>query len=415
MWFLALKQLLARKKQTIFVIGGVLLGTAAYTLISGIMVGFQTYLITRLIEGEAHIHIAAKEADIGKHSLDEALFGAEVLVDWKKFPSGRRDHAKIDHPTGWFEILDNDPRVVAYSPQINVQALAQRGIISISARVIGVDPAKQERVTNINDYIANGRLSDIGNAGNRIIVGKLLMLKLGANVNENINLSIGKGTPLSFRIVNYFETGTRAVDQGTIYASLADAQKLDRRPSHITDIAVKLADVSEAKNIADSYARFSTDYVQSWDEENQNIFTVFNMQNAIRYTMTLSILLVASFGIYNILNVIVTQKRKEIGILRSMGFTGDDVSRLFLYQGIVFGVVGGLLGLAVGYGACRLAGMYQIAPPGGTISGNLTVSYDIWIYIKALLLANGASVVAGWMPARAAGRLNPIDIIRSEG
>lgn len=415
MWFLALKQLLARKKQTIFVIGGVLLGTAAYTLISGIMIGFQTYLTTRLIEGEAHIHIAAKETDITRYSLDEAFFGTDVLVDWKKFPSGRRDHAKIDHPTGWFEILDNDPRVVAYSPQINVQVLAQRGIISMSARVIGVDPVKQERVTNINDYIVGGRLSNIGNAGNRIIVGKLLMQKLGANVNENINLSVGKGAPVSFRIVNYFETGTRALDQGTIYASLADAQKLDHRPSQITDIAVKLVDVTEAKNIADSYERLTSDYVQSWDEENQNTFSVFNMQNAIRYTMTLAILLVASFGIYNILNVIVTQKRKEIGILRSMGFTGDDISRLFLYQGIVFGVVGGLLGLIVGYGACQLAGMYQIAPPGGTTSGNLTVSYDIWIYIKALLLASGVSIIAGWLPARAAGRLSPIDIIRSDG
>ncbi|MBI3546630.1 MAG: ABC transporter permease [Gammaproteobacteria bacterium] len=415
MWFLALKQLLARKRQTLFVIGGVLLGTAAYVLISGIMLGFQGYLITKLIDNDGHIHIAAKEENITRYSLDEALFGGQVLVDWKKFPSGRRDHAKIEHPSGWFELLDNDPRVLAYSPQINVQTLAQRGVISISARVVGVDPTKQERVTNINSYIQNGRLSDIGKAGNRIILGKQLMLKLGANVNENITLSTGKGAALSFRVVNYFETGTRAVDQGVIYAALADAQKLNRTPSQITDISVKLADVTEAKNVANGYARFSTDYVQSWDEENQSVFSVFRMQTAIRYIMSLSILLVAAFGIYNILNVIVTQKRKEVGILRSMGFTGQDVSRLFLYQGIVFGVFGGVFGVIIGYGACRLAGTYQIGDPLGTGISSLVVSYDIQIYLNALALAIGASVVAGWVPARGAGKLNPIDIIRSDG
>jgi lipoprotein-releasing system permease protein len=139
------------------------------------------------------------------------------------------------------------------------------------------------------------------------------------------------------------------------------------------------------------------------------------MQTMIRNVMSICILLVAVFGIYNVLNMIVSQKRKEIGILRSMGFTGSEVSHLFLVQGLIFGAVGGFLGLIAGYLICRYLGTLHIGVPGTIAYRNMIITYDWQIYAKAFTLSLGASVFAGWIPARGAGKLNPIDIVRGEG
>lgn len=416
MWFLALKQLLDRKKQTAFIVGGILLGTAAYVAFSGMMLGMQSFIVKQLIESGSAVHVSAKEEDILPHSLDDEMFGDSTLVDWKKFPSGRRDYARIENPQGWFDLLENDPRVIAYSQQLNVQALAQRSTITLAVQIKGVDPYRQERVTNINDYILNnGRLSDIGRSGNRVIVGTLLMQKLGASIGESILLSSANGKPLSFKIINTFETGSRMIDQTTVYASLADAQKLNRTPSQISDIAIRLADVETAADWATGYSHFVIDKVQSWDQENQSIFSVFRMQTIIRNLMSVCILLVAGFGIYNILNMLIFQKRREIGILRSMGYTGRDVSSLFLYQGVIFGFIGGVLGIVIGYLACRYLATIEIASPMRTGFRRLEIDYRLSTYVKAFVMAFGSSLIAGWVPARSAGKMNLIETIRSEG
>ncbi len=414
MWFLAIRQLLARKRQTSFVIGGILLGTATYIAFSGLQLGFQRYLISKLIDNNPHIHISAREDEILPHSLDEGFFGSNILVNWLKAPSGRRDYAKIGYPQGWFDLLDADPRVSAYSPQLSLQALAKRGTISVSVHLVGVDPYRQEKVVTINEYIQNGKLSDIGRTGNRIIIGKGVLTKLGAALKENILLTAASGAPLSFKIINIFESGAKTIDDNLVYLSLADAQKLNRTPSQISDIAVKLVDVTVAADLATSMTYYSQDKVESWDQENSGVLSVFNMQAMIRNLISACILLVAAFGIYNILNMLVSQKRRDIGILRSMGFSAGDISKLFLFQGLIFGILGGSFGVVVGFVICKYVSTIEIG--GGNPMGfhRMMVTFDSDIYVKGFALAFFSSVLAGWFPAHSAGKLQPINIVRSE-
>jgi lipoprotein-releasing system permease protein len=215
--------------------------------------------------------------------------------------------------------------------------------------------------------------------------------------------------------VNTFELGIPTSDDSLVYASLADVQKLNRTPSQISDILVRLSDLSLAVPLVSRYRLYATDKIESWEESNQGILSIFKMQTMIRNIMSLSILLVAGFGIYNVLNMIVTQKRKEIGILRSMGYTGDEVSHLFLIQGVIFGTFGGFFGVTAGFLICNYIETLQLGVPGTAEYRNMVVSYNWPIYVKAFTLALGASVFAGWIPARSAGKMNPIDIIRTEG
>ncbi len=305
--------------------------------------------------------------------------------------------------------------MAAHSPQLVLQGLARLGNTSIGIRIIGSDPVKQEQVTQIQKFMLKGKFSEIGGAGNRLVAGKKLLSNLGATVNDTIFLTVGSTEPVPFKIVGSFELGVKSIDETTVFAFLPDVQRLNRTPSRISDIAVRLSDVREASGKASEWAAYSNEKVQSWDQANEGIMSVFTTQDIVRNTMTISILIVVGFGIYNILSIAVTHKRKEIAILRSIGFEPNDIVQLFLTQGALLGIVGGAVGSLLGFLLCLYLTTIEISGDRGLGGNHMIIYFSIWIYVRAFFLALGAATFAGFLPARAAGRLEPIDIIRTEG
>ena len=136
------------------------------------------------------------------------------------------------------------------------------------------------------------------------------------------------------------------------------------------------------------------------------------MQDFVRYAIVTVILLVAGFGIYNILSMLVNQKRREIAILRSMGYLPSEIIFLFFAQGLVLGLLGSLAGCIFGYAACRYLQTLPFAS--GLGSGNLMVSFRPSFYVTGFAFATAASAIASILPARAAGKMTPVEIIRSD-
>ncbi|MGZ5279655.1 MAG: ABC transporter permease [Pseudobdellovibrionaceae bacterium] len=414
MFFLAIRQLMSRKRQTILTLMGIVLGSAAYIGISGMMLGFQSFIIEQLINNDSHIRISAREELLTETSLNEAFFGPDTLIHWLKPPSGRKDNPYILAPQTWLDRAEADPTIVAASPQLVVQAIATYGKVTTAVRVIGSEVEKQIRVSNIEKYTLKGKFTDIGTTGNRILVGQDLLEKIGAAHGETILLSVGKALPQPFRVVGVFRLGVKGLDETTIFGALNDVQKLNQTPSRISDIALRLTDVSLASEIASTWNLLGTEKVQSWDQSNEGIMSVFKTQDIVRNSMTISILVVAGFGIYNILSLAVNHKRREIAILRSMGFEPKDITVLFLIQGLLLGLVGGLIGNFFGILATYYISTIEVSANRGLGEGRMMVSFDVWIYVRALLLALFSSALASFFPARSAGKLEPIDIIRSE-
>ncbi len=416
MLFLAIRHLVARKKQTTLTLLGIVFGSMAFVAISGFMLGFQYFLLDQLINNDAHIRISAREDRVDHEVANKDLYSKldkNGLVSWVVDPSGTRSNPKIENPQGWAEILKKDPRVEAYSPQFSAQVLFSVGAIAANGKLIGSEPDMQVRVTNIQSYIKSGRFEDISSGGNRIIVGTGLLKKLGSGDGSTIFVSNGRDKPVPFKVIGTFETGGRQIDDTTAFGALIDVQKLAGQPNEINNMAVRLIDFNRARETAHDWQPLSPDKVESWDEINAAFLNVFRIQDAMRYMMIATILLVAGFGIYNILNVVVTQKKKEIAILRSIGYEPSDILQLFFLQGIILGVVGSIIGLILGYVACL--GIEQISFGGGPMGGGtmMKVSFDPMIYLRAFLFGSLAAAFASLMPARSAGRLTPIDIIRS--
>lgn len=405
MWFLALKHIFFRKGQTILTFLGIVLGSAAYIIFSGMQLGFQEYMINRLINSTGHISISPREEFISEGSL-KGIFFEDSDLHWKQAPSGRRAYDQLSNANQWYERLRENSKVQFFTPQITKDVIYTHGSFSIPGTLIGIDPAKQVQVTNIADDITAGNLSQVAQGNNLVIVGEDLLKYLGAKINDMINVVNSNGNIYPVKVVGTIKTGSRQIDGRTGYSSIMSVQNISQASGQITRILVKLKDVDEAASVATFMASSTKDKVESWDQANVNFLSVITTQNTVRITITVVLILIISFSIYNILNMVVNHKRRDIAILRSMGYDQLETTFLFLIQGVILGILGALIGIGLGALGC----LYASTIP--TPQGNMRISWDISIYIQGMIMIVGSSILASYVPARNAGRLSPIEIIR---
>lgn len=415
MFFIAFRQMTARKMQTFLTLLGIVFGSMGYIVISGVMLGFREYLLEQLVNNDAHVKVSPRLEIITREGTEKLLFDPKENISWISEPAGRKDNSEIRSASHWYNILSNDPDVEAFSRQLASKVIISKGSLTDAGSVIGVEPLKHSRVTNIRDNMLYGKFTDLGDSGNKLIMGEGLREQVGIRINESVYLSAGPGKSMPFKVIGSFRTGNKAIDDNVCYASLNDVQTLNRTPGKISSISIRLKDVSLAQEKAAYYLSTNPDRVESWDQANASFLTIFKLQDTIRYAITVIILVVSGFGIYNILNILINQKKREIAILRSIGYEAGDILIIFLIQGVVLGIIGGIAGMMLGWIICDRLTLIRFSNPYfSTKTGYMLISFNYRIYMQSFVLAFLATVFASILPARKAGKMQPIEIIRGE-
>ena len=405
---LARGMLRRRRRQTIVSVSGVALGVAFFIAIAALMRGFQTYFVSQIIDVAPHITIKDETRTPPAQAAEIALGAGAVQVHGVKPRDTIRGIRSAGDKLAMLEAMEG----VAAAPVLQGQALLRYGSRDVSASITGIDPARHARVSNIAKDMTAGRLEDLRGTANGIIIGEALAFKLGVQLGDTISAVSPFGVTLSMKVVGLFRTGIQQVDQSQGFALLKVSQVLQDRPNIVNQILVRLADVTRAEPLARRIeARFG-DRTESWEEQNQNILTVFVIQNAIMYSVTGAILLVAAFGIYNIISTVVFEKTRDIAILKSLGFTEGDIQLLFLVQGIIAGILGALVGCLLG--ALMIEALAQVRFGVDTPSGQdrFILARDWRVYMAASLFAVLAAATAAVIPARRASRLDPVQVVR---
>lgn len=405
---LARGMLARRRRQTLVSVAGVALEVAFFIAIASMMRGFQSYFISQIIDVAPHITIKDEMRTPPRQAAVLAHPGGAVAVSGVK----PRDRVRGIRAAGdKLTILEAMPGVAA-APILTGQALLRYGTRDVSATLLGIEPPRQERVSNIGKDMVAGRLEDLRTTANGVILGAGLAQRLGAGVGDTVSAVSPAGTVLPMRIVGLFQTGLTALDNMQGYTLLKVGQVLQNRPNVVNQIQVRLQDVTRAEPLArEIEARFG-DRTESWEEQNANFLTVFVIQNAVMYSVTGAILLVAAFGIYNIISTVVFEKTRDIAIMKSLGFTGRDIQLLFLIQGVVAGLLGAALGCALG--ALMIEGLGQVRFGIETPAGQdrFVLVKDWRIYAMASFFAVMAAGIAAVIPARRASRLDPVQVVR---
>lgn len=414
MFFLSWRQLMARKRQTLLILLGISFGTMMFVGISGIQLGMRQYISEQLLNNTAHVLISGAENEILPKDVTEALYGNEPVF-WQVAPAGKRDEVRLANYQGWYERLNNDTHVFDFSARLSTNAIITNGKFTQAVSLTGVVPEKYMRISSIEKYITQGSFNDLKGGGNRIIIGSEVAKKIGVHVNQFVHVNTGRFVSQPFKVVGIVHYGNQQIDETMALAHLNNVQTINHTPGRLTSISVALTDIEESTERAHFWSKMSTDQVQDWKEANRMFMEVFRVQDITRYFITFAILIVASFGIYNVLTIMINQKRKEIAILRAIGYGPQKILELILYQGLLLGIGGGVAGLILGYVLCRWVESIDFGfgfEIGG--SNHLLMSYDWDIYVIALVTANITSLIASYFPAWEASRMTPMDIIRSE-
>lgn len=413
MFFLSWRQLMARKKQTLLILLGISFGTLLFVTISGLQLGMRQYITEHLLNNTAHVLISGAERMIDPKEVTEAFYGTDSLVSWIIPPFGKREEVRLENYQGWYQRLSQDPEVLDFSPRLTTNAILSKGPFTATVGLIGTVPERHTRITSIEKYIQEGSFMALATGTNNIVIGSEVAKNLGARLDQLVEVSTGKTTRRTFKVVGIIHFGNEQIDNSIAFAELNHVQVLTRSPGRVSEIAVALFDIEKASEKASEWKLIGTDKVQDWQEANKMFMEMIRVQDYTRYFITVAILIVAAFGIYNVLTIMINQKKREIAILRAIGYGPKRILELILYQGLLLGVAGGFLGLFLGYVLCRIIGSIDLGIELGG-SNTLLLNYSLETYVIAFLSANIASILASYFPARAASLLTPIDIIRTE-
>ena len=403
---LALAHLRGRARQTLMAGAGVALGVGFSIAMAALMQGSQEDFIRQLVDSMPHVRIT-DETRVPPAQPAAALYDAVAISNLRT----EEDRRGILNPFAARSALEAwVPGTVA--PALVTQGVARNGGRDVGVAVIGVDPRIEAKVSTIGEDFLRGGFESLDAGGSNAVIGDGLARTLGADFGSTIDIVSASGLARGFRVTGLFHTGAAARDDGEVYMALKSAQTLAERPNVVNQIRLRLHDPEEAPAVAArAEAQLGVKAV-SWQEANEAILEALVVRNFIMYTVVAAILLVAGFGIFNIVSTITHEKARDIAILKSLGFAEADMQRLFLIEGLAIGGIGSVLGWAVGYALCLALLSVRFEVPELGDATHLPLAWSPAHYAVASAFALTAAGIAGYLPARRAARLNPVDIIR---
>ncbi|MFI5391161.1 MAG: ABC transporter permease, partial [Bacteriovoracales bacterium] len=298
---LSIKYLLSKKTQTFFTLFGIVLGSFAFVAINGFFQGFQGFLMQNLVNNNAHIKITPKDSTPTIEALQSRIYKNGPLVHFINNPKQQKVRDFIQSPELWYRRLKFDKDVVAFSPQITSNAMVTHTSTPYAVKLVGVDPAEQAKITDIENKMVEGTMKGLEKR-NSFVIGSGLANRVGSYLSDLIYLNIGDGPSTPFKVRGIFSTGIRDFDDNTIYANYEDAWEIIKAKGRINSIGIRLKDFKDASLKVSQWKGVSDERIESWDQINKNFLNVFKIQNVTRYLMVLITVIVASFGIFNVLN-----------------------------------------------------------------------------------------------------------------
>jgi lipoprotein-releasing system permease protein len=281
--------------------------------------------------------------------------------------------------------------------------------------IIGIEPREQVRVTSIGGKLVEGSeggFERLYKTANGILLGDGVARVIGAKLYDSIIVTGPSGARTSSRVVGIFSTGVTPVDYTRSYMLLRDAQVLLDKQNIVSEITVKGDDPEKARALAAQIEEITGLRTESWQEQNQNFLSIFVVQQAITYIICGAILLVAAFGVFNILTMSVMEKINDIAIMRSYGLTRADIRNSFMLQGLLIGIVGAILGTGIARLIILAIRQLKFPVEGLVKAQGILMAERPQDYLMAVLSALIITLLAAYLPARRAASFNPVDILR---
>lgn len=409
---IAKRHLLSKKKQTVIAILGVTFGISMFITMSGVMDGSNQILEESQYKTTPHIRLY-NESRANRPSVLSVLYDRQGTLLNVSHQRPRNEQEKIRQAAGIMESLRKLPEVKGITAHVNTPVLFNYGTARLNGTLYGVDILDEDALFNIRRKMKSGQMEDLLQVSNGIIMGRGLAEKLNIKTGDHITVTSPYGAFQDLKVVGIFSTGMGTVDNVKSYANFHTVQQLMKKDGlFITEIVIQLHDPDKAKLLAPGMQQQYGCQAEDWETANQTLLAGNRIRTMMKYIVAATLLVVAGFGIYNIMNMTVQNKMKDIAILKATGFAGRDVKRIFLIQSLAVGVTGASLGLLIGWLLCYWISTLPFDGGEYLDVSHFPVAFDASAYITGIIFGVITTFLAAWFPARRASKIDPVEILR---
>lgn len=411
--FIAKRHLTANKKQTLVAMLGVTFGIAMFILMISFMTGVNRFMETTMLSFTPDVHLyndiktdyrASVAADFYQHT--DALIAV-------RHPKPKKVLLNLKNAEGIIADLRKNAQVSGISPMVSSQVFYNYGPVQINGSINGVNILAESAMFDLAGKMVAGVPQNLLTSSKGIIMGSGLASKLNLNMGDMVTLATPNATTMRFRVVGIFRIGISAVDDVRSYVSLSNGQQLlGRDKSYITDINLKLRNNRNSSGVATAMARKYGDKADDWEAANSSVSASNLVRDVLTYVVSVTLLVVAGFGIYNIMNMTINNKMKDIAILKAQGFAGKDIVRIFLTQSVFIGLLGAVTGLLLGYLLSLVLSKVPFPHNDYVALDFFPVNFSIAHYFFGLAFGLITPFFAGLLPSLKASKVDPVIILR---
>jgi lipoprotein-releasing system permease protein len=383
---------------------GIALGVWALITVISIMNGFEKELRGRILDVASHVTITGNDG---------------WLANWEALS-----------PT-----IEARPEVLGHAPYILGQGLVTLGSSVNGSLIRGILPEREVDVSALKDHLDGGSFDDLIEGKYNVILGEALAYKLNASIGDKVTLISpqGQSTPAGlmprlrrFTVVGTFSIGMNEYDGSLALVHIGDAAKLYKSKKKVSGVRLKLGDVYDAPLISNELARdFNYRYyVDNWTRQHQNFFRALAIEKRVMFIILFLIVAVAAFNIVSTLVMVVTDKRADIAILRTLGLSPRKVMGIFFVQGVTSGLlgtlIGGVLGVLTALNVATivpfLEGLigFQLFPADVYVISNFPAELRWGDVVTIVVSAVVMSMIATLYPAWRASKTQPAEALRYE-
>jgi lipoprotein-releasing system permease protein len=410
---IAKTHLLAKPRQTLIAMLGVTFGIGMYILMISFMQGFNEFLQDTLLSSTPDIRIYNDIKTDFTHSILDGISDTSKVMNVVHHPKPKDITPNIKSSSRIIEDLKKDERVLAVSPILSTQVFYVSGPVQINGTLSGVNIMDEAKLSGLADKMKTGKIENLLTIDNGILMGHGLANKLNVRVGDIVTLATPSGTAMRFRIVGTFQFGVGTLDNIKCYVNLSKVQQLlGKDNQYVTDLSIKLKNYDLATEIA---AEFSNRYgykADDWKTTNASAMVSILIRNVMTFVVSFTLLVVAGFGIYNIMSMTIQNKLKDIAILKAEGFSSGDIRQIFLAESVTIGVFGALSGLLLGF--LMSTGVYNLPFPKNDFISitHFPVVFHAKHYAFGMAFGVITTFIAGLMPSIRAGKVDPVAILR---
>ncbi len=379
---IALRFLKSGRGQTILIVLGISVGVAVQLFIGSLIQGLQINLLETTIGSSSHITINPTNEEKTIDNYDRVLYETNI----------------------------SSPEIINISPAVDGPSNLdyEEDIVQVLIRGFNIEDA--DKIYKINSNIYEGRAPE---RKDEVIIGKDLALKSGLKLGDDAVIITPGGGSLKLNIVGLYDLKVASINETWLITSMETAQDILSIDDKITSVEMQVKEEFDADIIAKdlSYTLSQEDLkVDNWKDQNQSLLSGLNGQSVSSVMIQVFVLVAVLLGISSVLAISVVQRSRQLGILKAMGIQDRDASLIFVFQGLMLGVIGAFLGIALGFGLLIMFTKFAVNPDGSPV---VPIYINNGFIALSGLFALLSATIASLIPARISSKLNPIEVIKN--